>query len=356
MLNEKSIFKFWLTGVLFVIGVYLVFIAATPIIMILTAAFLALLLNRPTDFLTRYLKYKSLALLLVFVIVIAVISLLFITVIPIFIDGINVFSSTLPSTLQQLRGSTEPLYNFLIDHDLQSVFFQGVDILKEQFSNFAIGFLSGFSTAAMAIVNTFLILVMIAFFVLEGPIWIDKYFKWIYLDDDKRQYHRRIFKRLYFGVTGYITASFIIACIMTILAVLGLLIIGSIMGLSSSLVWPIGLVIFVTSFIPMFGGLVGGVLAFVLIGLYNPLAALIYIIYLFVYQQIINNIAMPKIFAKYINISPLMVLISMVLGTYLGGVLGMLIAIPTAACIQIIAQEFFNWRAFRDKDTKSKIK
>jgi predicted PurR-regulated permease PerM len=58
---------------------------------------------------------------------------------------------------------------------------------------------------------------------------------------------------------------------------------------------------------------------------------------------------MPKIFSKYINVSPLMVLVSMVFGTYLGGIIGMLVAIPAAACIQIIFQEFFAWRTFEWK-------
>jgi predicted PurR-regulated permease PerM len=190
---------------------------------------------------------------------------------------------------------------------------------------------------------------MTAFFVMEGPSWIEKYFKWFYLEDDKRDYHRKILNRLYFEITGYITASFIVACVQTAFAVVGLLILVPILGFPSSLVWPVGMIIFITSFIPMFGGLIGGILSFVLIGLYNPLAALIYVVYLLVYQQIINNIALPKIFAKYINVSPLVVLVSMVLGTYIGGILGMLVAIPFAACVQTIAQEFFHWR----KEVKS---
>jgi predicted PurR-regulated permease PerM len=281
-MKEAKIFRFWFTGVLFIAGIGIIYLALTPIIMVLTAAFLAILLNRPTDFLTKYLKYKSLALLTVFIILISVVILLFITVIPFLAGGITVFTSTLPSTLQQLKGSTEPFYNFITAHGLESTFLQTADALKEQISNFAIEFLSGFGAAAISLINAFLILVMVAFFILEGPAWMERYFKWVYVDEKRRQYHRKIAQRLYYGITGYITASFIVACIMTALAVLGFLIVSYFMPISLSLVWPIGLIVFVTSFIPMFGGLVGGIITFILIGLYNPVVALIYIVYLFI--------------------------------------------------------------------------
>ncbi|MDR2748905.1 MAG: AI-2E family transporter [Bifidobacteriaceae bacterium] len=352
-MNKKT-FEFWFTGLVLIICVFLIYLAQTPLIMILTAAFFAVLLNRPIDYLTRFLKKKALSLLLVFAIVIAVFFVLFITVVPTLADGIKVFTNTLPTTVAQLQGTTEPLFAFLTNHGLDSVYFQAVESFKMQMSNIALGFLSGFGAAALALTNAFLVLVMTAFFVLEGPIWIEKYFKWFYTEDKKRKYHRMVLNKLYFEITGYITASFIVACVQTGFAVLGLLILAPIMGFSSSLVWPVGMIIFITSFIPMFGGLIGGILSFILIGLYNPLAALIYVIYLLVYQQIINNIALPKIFAKYINVSPLVVLVSMVLGTYIGGILGMLVAIPFAACVQTIAQEFFYWRSQQGKSQSNK--
>jgi predicted PurR-regulated permease PerM len=100
----------------------------------------------------------------------------------------------------------------------------------------------------------------------------------------------------------------------------------------------------------MFGAFVGGFVIGVLLLLYNPLAALIFLIYFIVYQTIANNVVVPNIFAKTVDISPLTVLLATIVGTYCGGFIGIFIAIPVAGCLQILLRE---WLVARKIETEA---
>jgi predicted PurR-regulated permease PerM len=61
----------------------------------------------------------------------------------------------------------------------------------------------------------------------------------------------------------------------------------------------------------------------------------------FVVNQLENYILVPKIMHKATGVPPLLILISVALGAKLGGVVGVIIAVPFVLTIQVILQEYF---------------
>jgi len=61
----------------------------------------------------------------------------------------------------------------------------------------------------------------------------------------------------------------------------------------------------------------------------------------FLYQQIENAILLPKIMKYSVDLPPLAVIISLALGAALAGVVGALIAVPTAAVLGVLLDEYF---------------
>ena len=51
----------------------------------------------------------------------------------------------------------------------------------------------------------------------------------------------------------------------------------------------------------------------------------------------------PLVYGRAVNVNPLVTIVSLLVGAELLGILGVLLAIPTAAAIQIIVREW--WRA-----------
>ena len=60
------------------------------------------------------------------------------------------------------------------------------------------------------------------------------------------------------------------------------------------------------------------------------------IVFFIVYQQIENHLLQPLVYGRTVQLSPLAVLISILIGAELAGVLGALAAIPVAGSIQVV--------------------
>src|SRR4029453_16377839 len=73
-------------------------------------------------------------------------------------------------------------------------------------------------------------------------------------------------------------------------------------------------------------------------------AGIIAIVFFIVYQQLENHILQPLIYGRTVQLSPLAVLISVLIGAELAGVLGALPAIPTAGSLLAIGREVLLYR------------
>ena len=69
-------------------------------------------------------------------------------------------------------------------------------------------------------------------------------------------------------------------------------------------------------------------------------AGILFAIYFLVYQQVENNIIGPRIQSKRLELSPLTVLVSVTVGLYVFGVVGGVISIPIAGCINVLVEEY----------------
>ncbi len=63
-----------------------------------------------------------------------------------------------------------------------------------------------------------------------------------------------------------------------------------------------------------------------------------------IYQQLENHVLQPVVYGRTVQLSPLAVLISVLIGAELAGVLGALAAIPVAASLQVILRELLRNR------------
>ncbi len=73
----------------------------------------------------------------------------------------------------------------------------------------------------------------------------------------------------------------------------------------------------------------------------SPILVLVYAIVIIIWQQIQNNILVPKLMHKTVGLNPLITLLAVLSGTQLLGIVGAIIAIPIAAILQITIEEYF---------------
>lgn len=131
----------------------------------------------------------------------------------------------------------------------------------------------------------------------------------------------------------------------------GQLLDGLIIGILSSLgLWLIGLdfpvLIGMTAgifnIIPYFGPLIGTVPA-VIVGLLSgsPIKALFAVLVLLLVQQLDGAIIAPKVVGESVGLHPVFVILSIIIGGAYFGLLGMLLAVPTAGIIKLLVMR---WR------------
>jgi len=128
----------------------------------------------------------------------------------------------------------------------------------------------------------------------------------------------------------------------------GQLLLGAIIGTSSAIgLWLIGIPFFyvlalisgVGELIPVVGPILSAIPAIAVASTISLKKVLFVIIFFVVQQQIENHLLVPKIMARQVGVSAVTVICALLIGGKLLGILGAILAVPTAAILQVIISE-----------------
>jgi hypothetical protein len=98
------------------------------------------------------------------------------------------------------------------------------------------------------------------------------------------------------------------------------------------------------------GPIIGGVTAVAVAIATSPRLAVTVGIYFFILHQLESNILVPKIMERRVGVSPVAVLIALLIGGALLGLIGAILAIPTAAILAVFIEEFASRGQLRESD------
>jgi predicted PurR-regulated permease PerM len=134
------------------------------------------------------------------------------------------------------------------------------------------------------------------------------------------------------AVGGFFQGQLAVAMIVGVMASIGLWII----GLPFWLI--VGLIAGFFNMIPLIGPYIGAVPGIVIaLTTRDPLTALWVAVVMVVVQQIDNHFISPVVMHRAVKLHPAAVMLALLLGGTLGGFLGLLVAVPTAAVLKILA-------------------
>lgn len=147
--------------------------------------------------------------------------------------------------------------------------------------------------------------------------------------------------------SNFIAGQCIEALILGILCFLGMLI------FRFPYAGVVSVLVAITSLIPIFGAWIGGGISALLILTVEPLQALLFIIYILVLQQLEGNLIYPKVVGKKVGLPGLLVLIAVIIGSKVGGILGLLVSVPLSSVIYVIFKEAIDSRLPKAKKNES---
>lgn len=130
-------------------------------------------------------------------------------------------------------------------------------------------------------------------------------------------------------------------------AIIGLIcfVVMNIMGMPYTLL--ISVVVGLTNIIPFFGPFMGAIPSAILIFFVSPLQCLYFVIFILILQQFDGNLLGPKILGNSVGVSTFLVVVSILIGSGLLGVVGMIIAVPVCAILIAFLQSHIIRRDIR---------
>jgi len=301
------------------------------------ALFLALALNPAVERLERRLGRRGAATGIVFVATLVALGLIGWLFVPTLVDQVDSFAHKVPDYLDNVTKGRGRL-GFLQEK------YHLVDKARKALRQGGASKLFGLSGTALAvakgIVNAVLATVTIAFMtffmLLEGPNWVDRFFS--LLRPDARTRWRGVSREIYRTVGGYVTGNLLISLIAGGLTAIVL----AIMGVPYAI--ALGLIVGILDLIPLAGATIAAIIVGAVAFIHSVPAGIVVVAFFIVYQQVENHLLQPVVYGRTVQLSPLAVLISVLIGAELAGVLGALAAIPVAGSLQVV---FLDWLRHR---------
>ena len=106
----------------------------------------------------------------------------------------------------------------------------------------------------------------------------------------------------------------------------------------------IGLFVAFTDLIPLIGATLGAIPSVIVAFLHSVPAGIIVLAVFILYQQFENHVLQVTIMSRTVQLNPLLVLVSVLVGVELFGFVGALLAIPAAGVIQVIVKDVYAFR------------
>lgn len=353
--------KFWaIPGLAYLLYLFLGK-AVEGLVIIGISIFLALalrpLVHKVNNFFTKHFgkdeKHRTVSAVFAYLIVVLVLGAIVAIVGPVVVNETAKFIQHFPETFENTLGGWDGINNFgktIGINNLQNEIYNALSGI----SNTILGTLgnnlvSSVSGVADVIMKIVLVLILTLLFLLEGSGIMNSV--WKRIDDDKSDNSTKVTKRILSKmanvVSTYVSRQVLVAIIDGCASTVIVFILSFIFGFSQSLALPMGMITMAFYLIPMFGQFIGGTLVTLLLLFSNPVAGAIFAIIYIVYAQIENNVISPKIQGDALNLQPVIILCAIVIGMYMFGLLGAIIAIPIAGCIRVLIDEYPNIKAVR---------
>jgi predicted PurR-regulated permease PerM len=150
---------------------------------------------------------------------------------------------------------------------------------------------------------------------------------------------RRIATRIAGVVKSYVSVNLVLAVAAGVFTWLVLELLGV------DLAVTMGVIVGFLDLVPLVGFTVGGVLVAIVAAFHDfPGALIAWLIFFAVYQQVQDRVIQPLLYKNAVRVHPAVAIVAILVGGQLAGILGALLAIPTAATIGVLIDEALLWR------------
>jgi predicted PurR-regulated permease PerM len=319
------------------LALYLVVLLQKPLTWLVIAAFIAIAMSGPVNLLQRHMK-RGLAVAIAYAALVLVPIGLGALLIPSLVGQIEDLADNVPQYAQDVTEfvqDNETLNDLNDKYDFTSELQSLADDLPSKIGD-AAGVLQDIGVGVVnSIFATFTILILSIFMVGGGRRWAEAFVR--SQPPGRAERVERALRDVANAVGNYVAGALLQATVAGVTSFIVLTILGA------PFAAPLALVVAFFDLIPVVGATIAAVLiAIVMLFVNFPIGVIVWVLWAVAYQQIENYLIQPQIQKRAVQVEAFVVLVAVLFGSTLFGVLGAILAIPTAATLQII------WREYRD--------
>lgn len=319
------------------LGVVLLWVIRDVLILLLVVFVIVAGLNPLVELLNNWLP-RLLAVIIVFLLILSVWVAIGFLLAPLLIDQVNLLLISLPDLINRW------LPGLVNDNIIKELTSSPQDLIRQLSGGLTnigwniyettVGFLTGFATLITVVVLSFyLLLEKAAIRHLVTTFIPEKSQKIILATAEK------ISKKMGAWLLGQIGLCLTVG----ILNLIGILIFGLPYALALA-AWTA-----VTEVIPYIGPWLGAIPVLLVAFSLSPITGLLMLCWIIAVQQTESTFLVPKIMGRALGLSPVIVILAILIGYKLLGILGVLLALPIAAGVVILAREYPQLKAsFRE--------
>jgi predicted PurR-regulated permease PerM len=302
------------------------------LVWIIIAAFFAIVLSPPVNFLQHRLRFpRALATVVVFVLGLAVMTAMLYAFIRPIVDQTQRFVDNFPRYVEDAKAGRGPLGGVVSRYDLDQRLEERQSAIKDNLNRLGTQSVDILARVGNAVASTLTIIVLTILMLLSGPRMLQGGLN--ILSPPKREHIRHVSVDCAKAVTGYVAGNLLISIIAGTAAFLALWVIGVPFRTVLAL-W-----VAFADLIPLVGATLGAIPAVIVAFLNSTTMGIWTVLFFVAYQQFENHVLQVTIMSRTVALNPLVVLVSVLIGVELSGILGALLAIPLAGVIQVIGRE-----------------
>ncbi|MBC8387596.1 MAG: AI-2E family transporter [Actinobacteria bacterium] len=280
---------------------------------------------------------KVLAIIIIFGIIITLLLLTIFFLIPSLINQLNILYKEIPKFIENYQNlilSIKPqLSKFINPADVEILLKENLSGLQKSVLGFSQSIIIYLSNIVSSITFGIVIVPLILFYLMRD-IFKFKESLYIFVSKKNKKEFKEVLEEIDNIVSGFIRGRIIVCFIVGTLIGVGLYF----LHLKFALI--IGIVSGIFNFIPYLGPIVGLVLTLIF-ALGNSWWTLLMIVVLFVLVNQLEAVYLnPNILGKGLGLHPLTVILSMLICGQLLGILGVLVAVPLAAILKVLATRY----------------
>ncbi|MEQ9287528.1 MAG: AI-2E family transporter [Cyclobacteriaceae bacterium] len=215
----------------------------------------------------------------------------------------------------------------------------GIDLLTKM-QGFTEGFdITGLLSTILNVVtvflgDAFLILIYLLFLLVEEKVFSYK-LRAIYPKQEKFKSINLLLSKINKSISSYFTLKTLVSVLTGFLSYIILLIV----GVDAPVFWS--MLIFIMNFIPTIGSLIGTMFPAVFALLqFGEIAPFVYVlVFVGLVQVVIGNVVEPKLMGNSLNISSLVVILTLGIWGAIWGIMGMVLSVPITVMMIIVCEE-----------------